>query len=586
MKFRVKMFYRQWFCRKILFFFVLIIPFFSFSQFSFSGNFGKESQLINAIAKSYPDQKNTTELSQFISEQAKILHFSESNNSFKIIKDIFIANKLADLYQNHNNESKKLFLDAIHKSKGEKRKDFYIWTNLYYGNYLYTYRHYKEALPYIVECDQELSKTSENSIFQPEITYKLVSYFLSTAQEYNRSIKYLQKAKKHSTSEVETAAILDNMGLNYLKLNQTAEAENYFNQALIIAQKTNDKLRFAKVLGNIATLKLEQKKYTAAKNLFLHDISISKELKNPQNTMYAQILLSKAYMGLKDFGNAETTLKEAENIAQSKPQFKSSELEIFQLFQKIAENKGDSKNDLAYRKKIDSLTEVLKKLDGRDAIYQINWETQKENLQYQLNSEKAQRDRDSYIIIVIILFSVLLLCIIFYVMKSLRSKWKIEKSEYEKKVLSLALEKEKSENKLNNSEQTIESFKTYIQERNTQIDYLEKEISKINKSSSSYLETKAGDLQKLLDSHLMTQENWEKFKILYRQEYADYYQKMMTYFPDLTESNQRIVILSSLGITNSEMARILGVTVDGIKKAKQRLRKKYNEEIEHYLSPA
>lgn len=90
-------------------------------------------------------------------------------------------------------------------------------------------------------------------------------------------------------------------------------------------------------------------------------------------------------------------------------------------------------------------------------------------------------------------------------------------------------------------------------------------------------------MQKLLESHLMTQENWENFKEAYMNEYPEEYHKLQTDFPDLTDSNLRIIILSRLEMTNNEMSRILGVTVDAVKKAKQRLRKKYENRLEDLL---
>ncbi len=562
--------------------FFILIPFLGYSQFSLFGNFRENSELINAIAKAYPTKNNSTELCQFIAEEAKRQKFSDQNNSYTVISSIFLANKIADNLQNFNAKSNQLFQTAINNSKSEK--ELYIWANLKYGYYLYTYRHYKEALPLFIKCDQELKTISENKIYQPEITYELIGFFMATAQEYHRSTAYLEKARQHTSDQSATANILDNIGLNYLKLNKFSEAENYFNQALILAKKYNNTDRIAKALGNIATLRFQEKKYEEAKNLFLEDVAISEKYQYNKNNMYALVWLAKVYLELNDFGNAEVCLQKAENIALSRSHFRSSELEIVQLYQKIAAKKGDATKDLRYRQKADSLSKMLEILDGSDALTQINWETQKENLQYQLNTEKVQREKESYFALGIVLLSAMLIILLFFIMKNRRNRWKVEKADYDKKVLSLALDKIKSEHKLNNSEQTIASFTTYIHEKNAQIELLENEISQIKTSSKSHLENATTDLEKLLESHLMTQENWERFRTVYRQEYWQDYQLLMQRFPDLTDSNQRIAILSSLGITNSEMARILGVTVEGIKKAKQRLRKKYSVEIESYLS--
>ena len=548
---------------------------FLFSQFSDANSFEKQSQLINQIENAYPKTNTINALEKLIVQKAKERDV-KNQSVLQIIKNVFVARKTADLQQKYDAATSQLYLQAVKKSEKLKREDFGIWSSIYYAYYLYNYRHYKQALPYYIICDQKLNDIPETQLLQPGTMLKLMGYFFSTAQEYEKSNNLLQKARKHFVNNpTETAGLLDNIGTNYVKLNQLKNAQSYYNQALELSLESHNKIRYAKVLGNYAKVKSLQGDKKTAEQFLLKDIAISTKTEDDQNTMFAHIQLAKLYLATKQIDNAEITLKQGEKIALSKSHFKSSELEIVQLLQKVAAARGDEKNELYFRKKEDSLAQYLKKLDGKDAISQINWETQKENFRYQLKAEKAQHEKESFRTIAAFLLVLLLIIIFFFVLKSLRNRWKIEKTEYDKKVLSLSLDKLNSEHKLNTSEQTIASYKVYLHEKNQQIDDLEREISKIGSSSASYLEQNTKKLQQLLDSHLMTQENWDKFKKIYIEENAEEYKNIMSNFPDLTDSNQRIVILSRLGVSNHEMTRILGVTIEAIKKAKQRLRKKY-----------
>ncbi|MFV0178198.1 hypothetical protein OBK28_01255 [Empedobacter falsenii] len=80
-------------------------------------------------------------------------------------------------------------------------------------------------------------------------------------------------------------------------------------------------------------------------------------------------------------------------------------------------------------------------------------------------------------------------------------------------------------------------------------------------------------MNNLLNSHLMTDENWNNFKKVFASEKADFVSYLENNFSDLTESNLRIIYLTKLGLTNIEIAHLLGITPDSVKKAKQRLRK-------------
>ena len=73
----------------------------------------------------------------------------------------------------------------------------------------------------------------------------------------------------------------------------------------------------------------------------------------------------------------------------------------------------------------------------------------------------------------------------------------------------------------------------------------------------------------------MTDENWNNFKNVFNYEQKEFVKHLNQHFPSLTESNLRIIYLLKLELNNVEIAQLLGITTDAVKKAKQRLRKKY-----------
>jgi len=538
---------------------------------------------IEEISKKYASAKNPQDLNFIIHTYLKKFP-AENSTSADIISAVFIAKKTADEKEQLNNISSQLFENAISKARKLKRNDLEVWVSLHYGFYLYTYRKYKDSFPYFMFCINNLEQTADENVIQIDETYKKTAYFLTTNLEYEKAVKYLLKAKKYTIPESsEMASLTDALGVSSLRLEKPDDAEKYFNSTIAIARKNKDELRLAKGLGNLAEVHLYRKNYNSAIDLLEQDILISDKLGNDQNTMYALILLSKVLLAKGDLKNAEENIRLAEKYSKSKSYFKSSNYEINQLLLELAKKTGNDAQELYARRNLENLRDSLKMLDGKEVITEVNWATEKNYLQLEIDAEKSKREKESYFKIAAILVSFLLIIIIFFIIKSYRNTISLEKTNYEKKVLTLLLDKIKSENKLNATHQTIESYRTYLSEKNKQIEKLEFEIDKVRHSSSSYLEKKSGEMQKLLESHLMTQENWENFKEAYMNEYPEEYSKLQTDFPDLTDSNLRIIILSRLEMTNNEMSRILGVTVDAVKKAKQRLRKKYENRLEDLL---
>jgi hypothetical protein len=89
--------------------------------------------------------------------------------------------------------------------------------------------------------------------------------------------------------------------------------------------------------------------------------------------------------------------------------------------------------------------------------------------------------------------------------------------------------------------------------------------------------------QQLQRTKLLTEQEWRTFKLSFEQIYPDFLQKINTHFAQFTPAEVRLLTLSKLGLKSPEIAEILGISMDGVKKGKQRLKKKllaYPEELE------
>ena len=89
--------------------------------------------------------------------------------------------------------------------------------------------------------------------------------------------------------------------------------------------------------------------------------------------------------------------------------------------------------------------------------------------------------------------------------------------------------------------------------------------------------------QYLQRTKLLTEQSWREFRFLFEQLYPDFLQKISTHAAQFTPAELRLLTLSKLDLKNQEIAEILGISMDGVKKGKQRLKKKlstYLEEVE------
>ena len=73
---------------------------------------------------------------------------------------------------------------------------------------------------------------------------------------------------------------------------------------------------------------------------------------------------------------------------------------------------------------------------------------------------------------------------------------------------------------------------------------------------------------------ILTEDEWSKFKTLFEKVYPGFFLRLKGKAPDITIAEQRTAALTRLHLTSKEMAAMLGISVDSVHKAKQRLRQR------------
>ena len=292
--------------------------------------------------------------------------------------------------------------------------------------------------------------------------------------------------------------------------------------------------------------------------------------------MFAEIRLATIYIDMKRYDDSKKLCIDALDYIKTKTYLASFELDIQRLLLKIAINDKNDTAELSARRKIEILSRQIAMQEGVESIKMANWKSQKERVEWQLEAEQNKVEKSEIIKWSLLGISILLCGLIFSVYKSNKRKIRLLKSGYEKQILRFKLDQVESDKKLQTTNTSLASFKAYLVDRNRHIDKIDTEISKLRETGRSTKTISA--MEELKISHLVTDENWNKFKQVFIREEPDYYQYIINSFPGLTESNLRIILLNRLELNNIEIAQLLGLSVDGVKKSKQRLRKKFDND--------
>ena len=488
------------------------------------------------------------------------------------------ANSYTNFYDRITAKSKKLYQTSINQANILGYKPLQIWTRLNYVKRLYHYGYYQEMQPVLLELMKDIRQTKESEIINPLDTYKTIGWIMQTLSDYPEANYYLKLALKYCKPDNPNyASILDNYGVNLYKMRYYHDALKHFDKSGAIALKNKNFLRYAKTLGNKALVYEQQKKYVEAISLLKEDIALSERLKESKNKMFASIALSRIYLKNNALTEAEDLINEAGKIATSKSYFRKWELEVVNLKLDLLKRKPNPNEELLVSRRMMALLDSLKVTDGDDQILHVKWQVQKAKYQQKITQANKQYQKEiiiKNILGILIVLSILTAIVLFFIQKK---KQKKHQEAYEQKVTELEEQKQKIEEKFKSSNASLNNQVEYLKNKNIQINQLIKEIETLETSSSSYLEKRSGKLHALLESHLMTEDNWSRFKREFEKEFPEFYQYLLINFPELTDSNKRIIFLQKLGFSNIEISQFLGITPDAVKKAKQRLKKKFGD---------
>lgn len=97
-------------------------------------------------------------------------------------------------------------------------------------------------------------------------------------------------------------------------------------------------------------------------------------------------------------------------------------------------------------------------------------------------------------------------------------------------------------------------------------------LQKLNQSLQS--KNNFSNAIKLVENNLSTENDWESFKEKFESLNPNYLSNLLNSHPNLSKSEIRLIILIKIDYSQKEMAEILNVVPDSIKKARSRLRKK------------
>ncbi|MFD0763423.1 tetratricopeptide repeat protein [Mucilaginibacter lutimaris] len=476
----------------------------------------------------------------------------------------------ADYYsvnRGYNELSNKYFDQAIALAQNKKMQ---LEAGIYQhrkANYYFLYKKNTEACRYYLLSEENFREVGFDKVPGMGNLFSETANFYYSLGEFENARQNLKQALKYNPEVSRTRInIFNTIGLTYRNDGQYEKALPYFNLALNMARNTKDTIWIGIATGNIGSVYFMQHQYAKALPLIREDYNTSLKYDEKQNSAIAMLRLVRINVDQGKLKEAALQLDTINNtLDKCTEDVLGQKVLYYELRSIIAERNDNVREAIQYRDRSDKLREIIAKRDNIAAIERIRlqWVTQKSREEF--NNLKKSSQIDTFKLTSVIVLLVLSLIII-----ALIYNRRIYKAQKEQQLL--ASEKRRVDEELKNATLALNGYTENLTQKNLLIEEIKAELENIQSKNS--VSEVAANLDKMMQAHIMTEDNWEEFKKLFSKVHNTFFYNLRQAYDNLSGTDVRLLALIKLKLNNREIAGMLGITVDGVKKAKQRLRKK------------
>jgi len=481
-----------------------------------------------------------------------------------------VINMRADYFSvnlRFNTKSTAYYLEAVEFAI---KNNMLVETGIAYNNiavYFFIYKDYIDACRYFLLSQEQFKQIGFDKVPQVNEYLANMGNFYYDLGDYNNAKIILEEALKYSPSPTrERVNYTNTIGLIYRNYKQFPFATSKFEQALHMAEIIKDTVWIGITKGNIGSCYFLQGQYQKAIPYLEIDYKTSLQFNEPVNGAISLLRLVKINIDYRKFMLAGKQLDTAASLLKKSKEDVLKELtNLYNLKSELYEQLGLVSQSIEYRKIYENYKDSLINRDNLAAVERVQMQYEADARIRELNKLEADArvanieiNAGSAVLVLLLVISAL-----FYNRQRMKSK--------KDRALLLA-EKQVIDERLKNARIALHGFTENIRQKNKLIENFKQEIEKL--SAQSVDKTDADHLEKLLQANIMTNENWGEFKRLFSKVYPGFFVNLSKENPNLSTTDIRIITLMKLGLSNAEMANMLGITIEGIKKGKQRLRKK------------
>ncbi len=400
-------------------------------------------------------------------------------------------------------------------------------------------------------------------LLQIGITYQSLEEHKKAIEIFKESYELYEKEENIQN----IAHILNYIGSSNVALKKYEQAEKNFKEALELSIAQEYKANIARTYVNFGNLEYEKENYTTAIDFLTKGYEIWQTISSPFSEADVLFDIGKATLANKEYSKSvqffDKSIQLGDSINDPRVLTKAH------LYKSTAlEKLSKYKESLESFKKNKTFSDTIFTAENRRATkeLQIIYETEKKEQEIALQKseiELLEQKAKTNNLQRILLGAGLFLSFIIFGLGVYGLRQKIKRNK---------LEKEKLDGELAFKKKELTTHALHLAKKNEVLEGLKQKAEELKTSQND-----TNGYQQLIHTinfDLQDDNNWENFARYFEEVHKDFNSNVKKKYPDVTSNELRLMALLKMNLSSKEMANILNISQEGIKKARYRLRKK------------
>jgi len=474
----------------------------------------------------------------------------------------------------------------------------------------WTRGNYEQALAQLNEARHRYSRLNDqlgiaNSVMNIGIIYNDLKNYELALQHFNASIQTFDALGRK-----------DRIAATYVYISQVNVArENYqaafqnLTEALRIHEQDNYLYGVSQINEYLGRLFITQGKLDEALPYLFRSLNVGMHEGggNVHGAIKAYEQSGTVYLKKEEYGLAKEYLSKGLELAQ-KLETKPLLRDLYAALRRLAKAENDSEAELRYYEQFnlyqDSIfneekAREIAALQTEQALAAKELELKVQQQEIALLEREKRLNRQLLIIALLIVSALIIIGLITaqHQRKNVRKNQRMLEQEQRLREQENTLAQVELENaelrkrelqlEISQRDRQLTTYTMNLAQKNEMLHNLKHEINELKKrETSTAMKKDLARITRTIDSNFQNDQDWEDFKMHFEHVHPDFFENLKQKFPRLTQNDLRLSALIRLNLTIKEIANLLYVSPDSVKKARYRLRKKLNLDTNTDLSEA